>query len=133
MNERGQDRLFAACGIASAVLVHVGLFVGVASGQAFVNLGSSPTRSPMRSPIPRGTGVWVGAYLGCSASAPFSPSRSVGDREARRRPPRRRLPGGRGHRLRLGGQYRRSLRLRRESSSAPGMAWAHSWQPRSPT
>ena len=44
MNERRQDRLFAACGVASAVLVHVGLFVGLASGQAFVNLGSSPAK-----------------------------------------------------------------------------------------
>ena len=64
MNERMQDRLFAACGIASAVLVHVGLFVGLASGQAFVNLGSSPTKVAHELAKPAGTGVWVGAYLG---------------------------------------------------------------------
>jgi hypothetical protein len=52
MNERRQDRLFAICGIASAVLVHVGLFVGVAGGQAFVTLGSTPRKSPRRSPTP---------------------------------------------------------------------------------
>ena len=33
MSERRQDRFFAACGIASAMLVHVGLFVGLAGGQ----------------------------------------------------------------------------------------------------
>jgi hypothetical protein len=64
MNERRQDRLFAACGIASAVLVHVGLFVGLASGQAFVNLGSSPAKVAHELAKPAGTGVWVGAYLG---------------------------------------------------------------------
>jgi len=64
MNERTQDRLFAACGIASAVLVHVGLFVGLASGQAFVNLASSPAKVAHELAKPAGTGVWVGAYLG---------------------------------------------------------------------
>jgi hypothetical protein len=64
MTERTQDRLFAACGIASAVLVHVGLFVGLASGQAFVNLGSSPAKVAHELARPAGTGVWVGAYLG---------------------------------------------------------------------
>ena len=64
MNERKQDRLFAACGLASAVLVHVGLFVGLASGQAFVNLGSSPAKVAHELAKPAGTGVWVGAYLG---------------------------------------------------------------------
>jgi hypothetical protein len=63
MNERRQDRLFAICGIASAVLVHVGLFVGVAGGQAFVNLGSSPAKVAQALANPAGTGVWVGAYL----------------------------------------------------------------------
>jgi hypothetical protein len=64
MSERTQDRLFAACGIASAVLVHVGLFVGLAGGQAFVNLASSPTKVAHELARPAGTGVWVGAYLG---------------------------------------------------------------------
>ena len=57
MNERRQDQLFALCGIASAVLVHVGLFVGVASGQAFVNLGSSPATVAHALANPDGTGV----------------------------------------------------------------------------
>ena len=64
MNERTQDRLFATCGIASAVLVHLGLFVGLASGQAFVNLASSPAKVAHELAKPAGTGVWVGAYLG---------------------------------------------------------------------
>ena len=64
MNERTQDRLFATCGIASAVLVHLGLFVGLASGQAFVNLASSPAKVAHELAKPAGMGVWVGAYLG---------------------------------------------------------------------
>jgi hypothetical protein len=76
MKERTQDRLFAACGIASAVLVHVGLFVGVASGQAFVNLGSSPAKVAHALANPAGAGVWVGAYLdllGFGAFLAFAP------------------------------------------------------------
>src|SRR5438094_2084833 len=63
MNDRSEDRRFAGCGVASAVLVHVGLFVGLASGQAFVNLGSSPAKVAHELAKPAGTGVWVGAYL----------------------------------------------------------------------
>ena len=73
MNERTQNRLFAACGIASAVLVHVGLFVGVASGQAFVNLSSSPAKVADALANPAGTGVWVGAYLGLLGFGAFLP------------------------------------------------------------
>jgi hypothetical protein len=76
MNERTQDRLFAACGIASALLVHVGLFVGLASGQAFVNLDSSPAKVTDALAKPAGTGVWVGAYLsllGFGAFLAFAP------------------------------------------------------------
>jgi hypothetical protein len=73
MNERTQNRLFAACGIASAVLVHVGLLIGVASGQAFVNLGSSPAKVADALANPAGTGVWVGAYLGLLGFGAFLP------------------------------------------------------------
>jgi hypothetical protein len=76
MNERTQDRLFAACGIASALLVHVGLFVSLASGQAFVNLDSSPAKVTNALAKPAGTGVWVGAYLsllGFGAFLAFAP------------------------------------------------------------
>jgi hypothetical protein len=73
MNGRTQDRLFAACGIASAVLVHVGLLVGVASGQAFVSLGSSPAKVADALANPAGTGVWVGAYLGLLGFGAFLP------------------------------------------------------------
>jgi hypothetical protein len=73
MNERTQNRLFAACGIASAVLVHVGLLVGVASGQAFVSLSSSPAKVADALANPAGTGVWVGAYLGLLGFGAFLP------------------------------------------------------------
>src|SRR5947207_15094968 len=76
MNERRQDHLFAVCGIASAVLVHVGLFVGVASGHAFVNLATSPEKVTHALANPAGTGVWVGAYLdllGFGAFLAFAP------------------------------------------------------------
>lgn len=63
MNERTQDRLFAACGIASVVLLHVGLFLAIASGGAFVTLASSPSKVAHALAKPAGTGVWVGAYL----------------------------------------------------------------------
>ena len=73
MNERTQDRLFATCGIASAVLVHLGLFVGLASGQAFVNLASSPAKVAHELAKPAGTGVLVGAYLGLLGFGAFLP------------------------------------------------------------
>jgi hypothetical protein len=76
MNERTHDRLFASCGVASAVLVHVGLFVGVASGQVFVTLASSPAKVAHALANPAGTGVWVGAYLdllGFGAFLAFAP------------------------------------------------------------
>jgi len=73
MNERTQNRLFAACGIASAVLVHVGLLVGVVGGQAFVNLSSSPAKVADELANPAGTGVWVGAYLGLLGFGAFLP------------------------------------------------------------
>jgi hypothetical protein len=73
MNERRQDRLFAACGIASAVLVPVGLLVGLAGGQAFVDLGSSPAKVAHELAKPAGTGVWVGAYIGLLGFVAFLP------------------------------------------------------------
>jgi hypothetical protein len=67
------DRLFAACGIASAVLVHVGLFVGLASGAAFVTLASSPATVAHQLAHPAGAGVWIGAYLGLLGFGAFLP------------------------------------------------------------
>jgi hypothetical protein len=63
MNGRTQDRLFAVCGIASVVLMHVGLFIATASGGAFVTLDSSPSKVAHALAKPAGTGVWIGAYL----------------------------------------------------------------------
>ena len=63
MNERTQDRFFAACGIASVVVELVGLFVGIAGGRAFVTLASSPSKVAHELAKPAGTAVWVGAYL----------------------------------------------------------------------
>jgi hypothetical protein len=73
MNQHTENRCFAACGIASAVLVHVGMFVGLASGQAFVNLASSPEQVAHELVKPAATGVWVGAYLGLLGMCAFLP------------------------------------------------------------
>jgi hypothetical protein len=63
MNGRTQDRFFAICGIASVVLLHVGLFTATASGGAFVTLDSSPVKVADALAKPAGAGVWIGAYL----------------------------------------------------------------------
>ena len=63
MNERTQDRLFAACGIAWVILQLGGFVVGAASGGAFVTLASSPAKVAHALAKPAGTGVWVGAYF----------------------------------------------------------------------
>ena len=103
----------------------------VAGGQAFVNLGSSPTKVAARARQPR----WYGRL-----------GRRLPRAARLRRLPRLRawatakLGGG------LLGRHRACRRgdLRgasvsppgassTRSSSAPGTAWAHSWRPRSPT
>jgi hypothetical protein len=130
MAGRTQDRLFAGCGIASAVLVHVGLFVGVASGQAFVNLGSSPEKVTRALANPAGTGVWVGAYLdllGFAAFLAFAPWASA------------KLGGGLlGAVARAAGASYAALGIAAwcvldAVEFPPGTAWERSWQLRSPT
>ena len=63
MKERTQDRLFAACGIASVVLVLVGSSVSSAGGQPSYTLDSSSADIARELARPVGTLEWVGAYV----------------------------------------------------------------------
>jgi hypothetical protein len=63
MSERAQNRLFAACGIASVVLLLAGSFVGSAGGQPSYTLGSSPGHVAHELAKPVGAVGWVGAYV----------------------------------------------------------------------
>jgi hypothetical protein len=61
---RLQDRLFAACGIASVVVELVGTFVAMGSGKTHSLTWSSSTASIAQAfSRPATTAVWVGAYL----------------------------------------------------------------------
>jgi hypothetical protein len=64
MNERMQDRFFAACGIGSIVLGLVGVGIATAGGKTH-NLTISSTTSQIAHAFakPAGTAVWVGLYL----------------------------------------------------------------------
>jgi hypothetical protein len=63
MNERTQDRLFAACGIASVVLELGAVAIGAAGGRTMVSISSTPAQVAHALAMPAGTGVWVGAYI----------------------------------------------------------------------
>ena len=63
MSERAQNRLFAACGIASVVLLLVGSLVGSAGGQPSYTLDSSPAHVAHELAKPVGAAGWAGAYL----------------------------------------------------------------------
>ncbi len=71
MSGARQDRVFAACGIASVALQLGGFVVGAASGGATVTLASSPAKVGQAFANPVGTGVWVGAYIGLLSFAAF--------------------------------------------------------------
>ena len=64
MNERNQDRLFAACGIASVVLGLGGAAIVSAAGKTH-NLTISSTSTQIANALakPAGTLVWLGGYL----------------------------------------------------------------------
>jgi hypothetical protein len=64
MNERVQDRFFAACGIASVLLALAGTGIATAAGKTH-NLTVSSTTAQIAHALakPAGTGAWVGAYL----------------------------------------------------------------------
>jgi hypothetical protein len=63
MRERTQDRLFAACGLVSVVLLLAGSFLGSAGGQPSYTLGSSPAHiaHELAKPVDP---MWACARLG---------------------------------------------------------------------
>ena len=63
MSEHAQNRLFAACGIASVVLLLVGSLVGSAGGQPSYTLGSSSAHIVHELAKPVGPAGWAGAYV----------------------------------------------------------------------
>lgn len=64
MKERTQDRLFAACGVASVVVELVGTFIAMGSGKTHSLTWASSTGAIAHAfSKPATTSVWVGAYL----------------------------------------------------------------------
>jgi hypothetical protein len=64
MNERTQDRLFAACGVASVGLVLGGAGIAMAAGKTHsLTVSSSDSQIAHALAKPVGTLVWTGAYL----------------------------------------------------------------------
>jgi hypothetical protein len=76
MNERMQDRLFSACGVASVALALAGSGIATVAGKTH-NLTVSSTTAQITHALakPAGTGVWIGAYaelLGVGAFLAFA-------------------------------------------------------------
>jgi hypothetical protein len=63
MNERQQDRLFAGFGIASIVLMLVGVVVGTMGHDRNVTISSSASDVAKALADPAGTAMWIGAYI----------------------------------------------------------------------
>jgi hypothetical protein len=63
MKERTQDLLFAACGVASVVVMLAGVAIGAAGGREFATATSSNAQITRAIATPAGNAVWVGAYL----------------------------------------------------------------------
>jgi hypothetical protein len=63
MNERLQDRVFAACGIGSVLLMLAGVVIGAAGGRQFATISSSPSEIAKAVAKPVTTAAWVGAYV----------------------------------------------------------------------
>jgi hypothetical protein len=63
MNERTQDRLFAASGIASVLVMLAGVAIGATGGREFATISSTPAQIAYALAKPAGPAVWVGAYL----------------------------------------------------------------------
>jgi hypothetical protein len=63
MQERTQDRLYAAGGIASVVLVLGGVAVGATGGRKFATITSTPAEVAHALAEPVGPAAWVGAYM----------------------------------------------------------------------
>ena len=63
MNERTQDRLFGACGVAYVLLTLAGVVVGAIGGRTFATISSTPTQIAHDLAEPTGNLVWAAAYL----------------------------------------------------------------------
>jgi hypothetical protein len=63
MNDRIQDRLFAAFGIGSVVLVLAGVAIGATGGRTFVTVSSTQAEIADALAKPVGNAAWAGAYL----------------------------------------------------------------------
>jgi len=63
MHERTQDRLFAASGIASVVLMLAAVAIGATGGRQFTTISSTPAAVAKAVASPVGVTVWVGAYV----------------------------------------------------------------------
>ena len=63
MNESTQNRLFAAFGVASVVVMLAGVGIEAAGGRKFPTISSTPAQVAHALAKHAGTGVWVGAYM----------------------------------------------------------------------
>jgi hypothetical protein len=63
MNERTQDRLFGACGVASVLLILAGVVLGAIGGRTFATISSTPAQIAHDLAKPAGNAVWAAAYL----------------------------------------------------------------------
>jgi len=63
MNERTQNRLFAAFGVGSVVVELAAVAIGAAGGRQFATIGTSPAGVAKAVTDHAGTAVWISAYL----------------------------------------------------------------------
>jgi hypothetical protein len=63
MKQRTQDLLFAACGIASVVVLLAGVGIGAAGDREFATATSSTAQVTKALATPAGNAVWTGAYM----------------------------------------------------------------------
>jgi hypothetical protein len=63
VNERTQDRIFAAAGVGSVVVMLAGFGIAAAGGREMATVTSSPARISKALASTAGTAVWAGAYV----------------------------------------------------------------------
>lgn len=63
MNQRVQDRYFAACGIGSVILMLAGVVVGSIGHNRNLTITSSSAQVARAIASPAGAAMWVGAYI----------------------------------------------------------------------
>jgi hypothetical protein len=63
MNERNRDRIFAALGIGSVVLLLAGVVVGGLGNRQFATITSTPAQIAKAVATPADTLTWAGAYV----------------------------------------------------------------------